>query len=163
MAPVFFVSVLNVMAAGVGSKTRLTQYRLDASDTQVNENTVDCAIARPNDSGEVLNEILEIGAISGVAEAGLGLEIKKSGRTTGLTTGTIQQVDVSARVNFGANRMALFTDQVMAGAMSQGGDSGSVVLDQHNNIVGLLFAGSVTTTIINRIQNVFSSLDVSLV
>jgi len=28
--------------------------------------------------------------------------------------------------------------------------------------VGLLFAGSDTTTIMNRIQNVFSALDVSL-
>jgi hypothetical protein len=159
----FFAAVLNTMAALVRSKTRMKQYRLDTSDTENNENTVDCAIARPNTTGDVRNEILDIGAISGVAEAVLGLDVKKSGRTTGLTTGAIQQVDVSVRVNFGVNRVALFTDQVMAGSMSQGGDSGSVVLDQQNNIVGLLFAGSPTTTIINRIQNVFSSLDVSLV
>jgi hypothetical protein len=50
----------------------------------------------------------------------------------------------------------------MAGAMSQGGDSGSAVLDEENNLVGLLFAGSDTTTIINRIQNVFSALDITL-
>ena len=46
--------------------------------------------------------------------------------------------------------------------MSQGGDSGSAVLDQNNHLVGLLFAGSDSSTIINRIENVFSVLGVSL-
>jgi hypothetical protein len=50
----------------------------------------------------------------------------------------------------------------MAGAMSQGGDSGSAVLDNNNNLLGLLFAGSETSTIINRIENVFSALGLSL-
>jgi hypothetical protein len=50
----------------------------------------------------------------------------------------------------------------MAGAMSQGGDSGSAVLADNNHLVGLLFAGSDTTTVINRIQNVFSALGVSV-
>ena len=35
-------------------------------------------------------------------------------------------------------------------------------LDDNNNLVGLLFAGSDTSTIMNRIQNVFSELGVSL-
>jgi hypothetical protein len=46
--------------------------------------------------------------------------------------------------------------------MSQGGDSGSAVLDDQNRLVGLLFAGSSNSTIINRIQNVFTALGVSL-
>jgi hypothetical protein len=50
----------------------------------------------------------------------------------------------------------------MGGAMSEGGDSGSALLDTDNNLVGLLFAGSDTTTIFNRIQNVFSALGVGL-
>ena len=58
--------------------------------------------------------------------------------------------------------MAVFTDQLLAGAMSQGGDSGSAVLDDNNRLTGLLFAGSDTTTIINRIENVFSALGISL-
>ena len=55
-----------------------------------------------------------------------------------------------------------FSDQLMAGAMSQGGDSGSAVLTEDNQLVGLLFAGSETTTIINRIEHVFAALGVSL-
>jgi len=50
----------------------------------------------------------------------------------------------------------------LAAAMSQGGDSGSAVLDDRNNLVGLLFAGSDNSTIMNRIENVFSALGLSL-
>jgi hypothetical protein len=71
-------------------------------------------------------------------------------------------VDVTANVQYGAGRTALFTDQLMAGPMSQGGDSGSAVLDESNRLVGLLFAGSDNSTVINRIGNVFSALGVSV-
>jgi hypothetical protein len=90
------------------------------------------------------------------------MAVRKSGRTTAITTGEIQQVDVTVDVDYGSGRTARFTDQLLAGAMSQGGDSGSAVLDADKNLVGLLFAGSDTTTIINRIENVFSALQVHL-
>lgn len=131
-------------------------------DFDVPENLVDAAIAKPNNVDDVKNEIFEIGAIAGVNEACFNMEVKKSGRTTGLTSGVIEQIDVTSRVNYGTNKIATFTDQVMAGSISQGGDSGSAVLDNDNNVVGLLFAGSDTTTLINRIEHVFEILEVSL-
>ncbi|MCC5929666.1 MAG: hypothetical protein JJU28_10505 [Cyclobacteriaceae bacterium] len=150
-------SILNSAASLSGSGVRLKPFRI-----QNFENKVDCAIAKPINDADVLPEILQIGNIQGLAEGTLGMAIKKSGRTTGFTTGIIQQIDVSVRVNFGANRIALFTDQLLAGGMSQGGDSGSVVLNDNNQMVGLLFAGSTNTTICNRIQNVFDSLNLEL-
>jgi len=129
----------------------------------VEDNLVDAAIAEPVDENVVVNEILNIGTIQGVAEGALGMSVKKSGRTTGLTTGVIQQIDVTVRVSYGPNKTAVFVDQLMTGNISQGGDSGSAVLSDENKLVGLLFAGSNTTTIINRIQNVFQALQVSLV
>jgi hypothetical protein len=126
-------------------------------------NLADCAIAGPVLPDDYLDEILKVGIIKGIAEGNLGMKIKKSGRTTGLTSGSIEQVDVTVRVNFGAGRTALFVDQLIAGAMSEGGDSGSVILDRENQAVGLLFAGSANSTIINRIENVFSLLDITLV
>jgi hypothetical protein len=126
-------------------------------------NLVDCAIAGPVNTDDCLNEILKIGKITGTAEGMLGMKIKKSGRTTGLTSGSIEQTDVTVRVNFGAGRTAIFRDQFIAGAMSQGGDSGSVVLDRDNKAVGLLFAGSANSTIINRIRNVFELLEIDLI
>ena len=138
------------------------RFRTGGGYQQPAENLVDAAIARPLNPDDVKDEILNIGVPQAVVEAELGMAIRKSGRTTGFTTGEIQQVDVTVNVQYGEGRIATFTDQLMAGAMSQGGDSGSAVLDEHNNLVGLLFAGSDTSTILNRIQNVFSELGVSL-
>jgi hypothetical protein len=149
--------LLNSIAKAIGSDVRL-----HAVSTRAEENLVDAAIARPLNEEDVSTEILEIGTINDLIQGELGMAIKKSGRTTGLTTGEIVQVDVTVNVQYGAGRIARFTDQLMAGPMSQGGDSGSAVLDNNNNLVGLLFAGSDTSTIISRIDNVFSALGLSL-
>lgn len=156
----FASAVIGLFNAGCGVIGSRTRYRIVRP--QMESNLVDCAIARPLNPDDLSPEILEIGEISGTAEATLGLPIQKSGRTTGLTQGQIDQIDVTVNVQFGAGRIAQFTDQLMAGPMSQGGDSGSAVLDMDRNLVGLLFAGSDSTTIMNRIQNVFSELNVSL-
>ncbi len=154
----FTAAVLNTLAALTGSKTRLQA----VLKPKTAENLVDCALAEPLDKNDVLDEIFKIGKIAGVTEATLNMNVKKSGRTTGLTTGSITQIDVTSRVSYGTNKTALFVDQLMAGAMSAGGDSGSVILTDDNKLIGLLFAGSSNTTIFNRIQNVFSALEVVL-
>jgi hypothetical protein len=151
------VSILNGIARILGSSTRLKSI-----STQQLDNLVDAAIARPLNEEDVLPEILNIGAVTETASAQLGTAVKKSGRTTGFTVGEIIQVDVTVDVQYGTNLVARFTDQLMAGAMSQGGDSGSAVLDDQDRLVGLLFAGSDQTTIINRIEHVFDSLNLTL-
>lgn len=151
------ISVFNLGCRAMNSNTR---YRV--TNIQAVDNLVDAAIARPLNPADIKDEILNIGPIQGTVQGELGMAVKKSGRTTGFTTGEIQQVDVTANVQYGAGQIALFTDQLLAGAMSQGGDSGSAVLDDDNRLTGLLFAGSDTTTIINRIENVFSALGISL-
>ncbi len=152
------LSLFNFIARLSGSSTRMFSRNISQK-----VNLVDCAIAEPLYESDVINEILQAGIINGASDGELGMKLKKSGRTTGLTTGTIEQVDVSVRVNFGLNRTALFSDQLIAGPMSQGGDSGSIVLSDDNQAIGLLFAGSTNTTVINRIQNVFQLLDVNLI
>lgn len=149
-------AALNWLAKLVGS-----QARLRAVSTAQTDNLVDCALAKPLDASYVTGDILDLGGIKGVGQAKLGDAVIKSGRTTGLTRGEITQVDVTADVAFGTT-VARFTDQLMAGPMSQGGDSGSAVLDEQNNIVGLLFAGSDSNTLFNRIENVFSALKVGV-
>lgn len=149
------IAALNMLCRAIGSNTRYQVVTLDTED-----NLVDAAIATPLETTMVADEILDIGIIQGVAEADLGSAVKKSGRTTGLTTGEILQVDVTSDVDYGGGRTARFRDQLLAGPMSQGGDSGSAVLDDGDNLVGLLFAGSDNTTIINRISHVFSALGV---
>ena len=149
--------MLNGLARVIGSNTRL-----QAIKTQASPNLVDAAIARPLDDNDVSPEILNIGAIEGSGSAELGMAIQKMGRTTGFTQGDIQQVDVTVNVQYGAGKIAQFSDQLLAGPMSAGGDSGSAILDENRNIVGLLFAGSEQSTIINRIEHVFSALNLSL-
>ena len=151
------IAVLNAGCWMIGSKTRYRSVNIQAT-----ENRVDAAIARPLEPALVKNEILEIGTISGLGSGSLGAAIKKSGRTTGLTTGEVMQVDVTVNVQYGPGRVAQFTDQLLAGPMSQGGDSGSAVLDNSNRLIGLLFAGSENSTIINRIEHVFSELRLTL-
>ncbi|HET7377659.1 MAG TPA: hypothetical protein VFK30_13180 [Anaerolineae bacterium] len=129
---------------------------------QAGSNTIDCAIAKPVNPGIVSATILNIGLPIGTGSATLGLAVQKSGRTTGYTTGQITQIDVTAVVDYDG-KSATFRNQLLAGAMSAGGDSGSAVLDMNKRVVALLFAGSSTTTLMNPIQPVLDALQVQLV
>ncbi len=139
-------------------------------------NTVDCAMAAPMEgpgfgggdryantvSNFIDKTITGIGTPAGYIEPMPGMTVKKSGRTTGVTTGDISQVEVTARVNMGDGKMAIFTDQFMVQTkgFSAPGDSGSVILDKNNALVGLLFAGSddPPVTLGNRWINVKNAL-----
>jgi len=151
------VNILNPVARLVGSRHRLRAFQQDPE-----MNLVDAAIARPISADLVSKRILEIGEPQGINEGVLGLKVRKSGRTTGLTSDEITQVYVTVQVSYGAGKVAVFTDQLLTGAMCAGGDSGSVVVDGANHVIGLLFAGSKSATIINRIQNVVEALGVDV-
>ena len=133
-----------------------------AYQTSPGENLVDAALARPLDSAQFSNEILKIGTPKGVASATLGTSVQKTGRTTGFTQGRITQIEVTTSVDYNG-RTATFTGQLMATGMSEGGDSGSAVLDDDKNIVGLLYAGSPRATLINPIQTVLDLLNIEIV
>ncbi len=147
---------LNSIAGAFGSS-----HQLQAVKQTEGVNRVDAALARPLAPDLVSNEILDIGVPTGLGTATLGTTVQKSGRTTGHTQGTIAQIDATVRVNYNGPT-AVFTGQLVAGPMSQPGDSGSAVLDMDGAVVGLLFAGSEATTIINPIDEVFSALNVEL-
>lgn len=148
----------NLIARFTGSK-----HRVEAtwSDPQA-VNRVDAAIAQPLQDQDVLDEIYEIGAIKGTVPAELGMNVRKSGRTTGLTTGQIIVLDATVKVQYGA-RSAQFEDQIVSTAMSQPGDSGSLLVAGEALLaVGLLFAGSDQATIFNPIEAVLDCLGVEL-
>ncbi len=121
-------------------------------------NLVDCAAAQPLQNELVVPEILGIGKVQGVTAPSLGMNVKKSGRTTGLTYGQVRAVNVIANVSYGRNRVLRFEKQILTTRISSPGDSGSLVLDEQNRAVGLLFAGSDTSTILNPIQTVLDLL-----
>lgn len=150
-------TALNLVASASGSSTRVQAVR-----TQQVENKVDAALARPLAPELVSPEILGIGLPRGVRQGTLGTQVQKSGRTTGVTSGRITQVDVTVNVDYLGENVT-FTGQFMATGMSLGGDSGSAVLDMDRYVVGLLFAGSNVATLINPIQLVLSALNVEVV
>jgi len=139
-----------------GEQTKVT------SINQPGDNHVDCALAKPLSPDLVTPEILQIGKPTGVGTATLGTAVQKFGRTTSYTQSQITQVDVTAQVDYGGP-IATFRGQLMAGAMSQGGDSGSAVLNDQKQVIGLLYAGSDTTTLFNPIQDVLTALNVEIV
>ena len=148
----------NLIARVIGSKHRLETFQQDPGAT----NRVDAAVARPLVDSDVSDEVLEIGRPAGVAPVTLGMAVRKSGRTTGLTSGQITVIETTVDVDYGG-KTARFEGQILSGAMSQGGDSGSLLVTAAGlQAVGLLFAGSAQTTIYNPISAVLEALGVVL-
>lgn len=153
-------SFLNALASVFNRTSRLRAY-----STEALTNLVDAALAKPIVDSDVSERIRGIGRVSNIDEATLGMEVQKQGRTTGLTKGLIEQIDVTTQVSYGTGKTAIFTDQLIitssSGSFSQPGDSGSAVLSG-SKLIGLLFAGSDTVTVVNRIQNVFEALNCNI-
>jgi hypothetical protein len=151
--------------AGVATRVlRLfkANYRIQPLRENEEANLVDCAIAMPKSDDLITSTVMELGEITGTAEVEIGQRLRKSGRTTGLTAGWVRSTDLTIQVDMGNGSIGVFEDQIMSDMQSKPGDSSSVVLDEENRAVGLLFAGSDTMTIINRFSNVMELLDVSL-
>jgi hypothetical protein len=149
-------------------------------------NTIDAAIAQsttaqlgnstPTDDGygapssEIFGDANHDGWFDNVP-ALLGLDVQKYGRTTELTAGQITGINASVEVCYEVLyifclKSAIFVDQLIIepGEFSGGGDSGSLIVtnDGVKNPVALLFAGSSTQTIANRIDRVLLQFGVSI-
>lgn len=128
------------------------------------QNFVDAAIAE----GQFHNldrEIYWIGYVKGWEAKNkikVGMRVQKTGRSTNYTTARILAINATVDVNYSAGRVARFKDQIITTSFSAGGDSGSLVTTMDNAAVGLLFAGSSSSTIINQIENVRSLLQIEI-
>lgn len=152
-----YASLGNFLAGLAGSSHRVEVVKINQAAT----NLVDAALARPLDDSQIVDEILEIGTVSGTASAYLGMPVRKSGRTTEFTTGEITVVNSTVTVSYGIGRTATFENQIVTTAMSQGGDSGSLLVSGNElQAVGLLFAGSDQSTIHSPIQAVLDCLEI---
>jgi hypothetical protein len=124
-------------------------------------NEVDCAIAKVKDppNRNVTRRVQGIGMPSAVAEAKVPQAVRKSGRTTQLTTGSILSDNATIRVRYGPGLQAVFVNQLQYTRMTQPGDSGSLIWDQKSRtVVGLHFAGSSSTSYGNKIKRVLALL-----
>ncbi len=127
-------------------------------------NTIDCAIALM-DTGRPTSVVQSGGytASSTVQSASVGLAVKKSGRTSGLTHGTIQAINVTINVGYSSG-VATFTGQIMTPAtFIRSGDSGSLmVTETGNNPVGLCFAGGSGGSFANPIGPVLQAFGATI-
>lgn len=125
--------------------------------------TVDVAWASP--TAQYDNVMTGVGVPEGTPrDPEVGDTIIKSGRTTGVTTGTVQQVDVTVEVNFGEAGTIRMENQFITSDMSDGGDSGSAGLHQDSlEPAGHLFAGSSSATVFNYASEVEAQTGLSIV
>jgi hypothetical protein len=113
--------------------------------------------------------IVDIGAFNGTKPATLGMAVRKRGRTTGLTHGSVDGLALTVNVDYGdglgvhtlTDQVSIATDTAQNPLFSDHGDSGSVIVDSTGAVVALLFAGAGTNTVGNPIASVLSELDVS--
>jgi hypothetical protein len=100
------------------------------------------------------------------------MAVQKSGRTTGHTTGAVAATNATIFVRYdatcgGGRGFARFANQIRVtpGTFSGAGDSGSLVVDTSTppRAVGLLFAGSSSSTFANPIDGVLGAFGVTLV
>ncbi|GBF32823.1 hypothetical protein DCCM_1019 [Desulfocucumis palustris] len=151
--------------AGVGNALiRLVRpnYRMKLVKFYNTPNIIDAALARPVDPGLVEDDILEIGRVEGLKTVTIEDRVNKSGRSSGLSSGEVTALGVTLQVQLNDEEFGLFSDQVVCDMRSQGGDSGSLVLDDSRRAVGLLFAGSDNFTVFNHINNVLSALEAKI-
>src|SRR5215831_19309673 len=117
--------------------------------------------------------ILDVGIPSSTeATPAVGMGVAKSGRTTGLSCATIGSISTNVLVVYrrhcglGKKLRIIYLNQVVVNGstFSAAGDSGSLIVTQAEaRPVGLLFAGSSTTTIANPISDVTKAFGVSVV
>ncbi len=115
-----------------------------------NPNFVDAAIAKLLGGQTHQTEIPRIGKITDFVRkesVELGSNCQKFGRTTGYTRGKIFSIRLSIWVKYSAKgKEAFFKDQFLiiptdGSSFVKGGDSGSLVADDENRAIGLIFAG----------------------
>jgi len=126
---------------------------------------VDAATAQPSGQRLLFKDVLEIGLVEASSRAALGMSVRKSGRTSGLTAGIVTDVSADVDVNGYPNGTQSFRNQIViegTGEISVPGDSGSVWVDDANQVVGLNFAGSTKRAIANHIDAVLTALDINL-
>jgi hypothetical protein len=98
------------------------------------------------------------------------MSVRKRGRTTGLTYGSVDGIAATVNVDYGdgigqhtlSNQVSIKADTTKNALFSDHGDSGSVIVDDQGYVIGLLFAGAGAGTVANPIAAVLSELNVSM-
>lgn len=139
----------------------------DLLATVLRAGTLDATIAAPVDPSFVSRSIIGGGpAVFGIADAGIGMQVQKTGRTTGMTRGIVDLIDYDS--GHSGSRSDLWIDG--AGAdFSDAGDSGALYVEldasadalAFRRVVGLHWGGAGNDGVGHPIRAVFDDLRVT--
>jgi hypothetical protein len=115
---------------------------------------VDAAAAKLNSGIGHKLELNDLGKVTGTAAAKLDEQVSKSGRTSGVTAGTVKDLDFAAKVG-----NLWFLHQIAVTRFSEGGDSGSLVVNDQLEAIGLLKGANSVYSVVNPIAAVLAQLD----
>ena len=128
---------------------------------------VDCAVAQLDQdivneviSGNTLNDVVGIGTLAGVEQAVCFEAVRKRGRTTELTTGTV--VDI---IFENSQILVHPTDPGPNPTFAARGDSGAVIVNANDRVIGLLWATDAATRtkgVANHIGEVMREMDITI-
>jgi hypothetical protein len=129
-------------------------------------NYADAAIAAIDPGVEGLSgwEFGETGdyQVSGTTTVVPGDTVRKSGRTTNVTEGTVNVTNAAGWVQYDTNEWAYFDDLIVVPQPFSGaGDSGSAV-DKDGSFVGLVFAVGDTLSIVCKANYIIDGLGISV-
>jgi hypothetical protein len=131
------------------------------------KNYADAAIAKITITDYLVGEVLggdnqNTYTISGTIEVSIGDSVRKSGRTTGVTTNTVFDTSATVKVWYTQSKWAVFYDQILVNQpFIDSGDSGSPV-DKDGKFVGLVFAGSSSTAVVCKAKYIISGLGITI-
>jgi hypothetical protein len=136
----------------IGTLSRVVPISLNSN------NEVDCALATCAYS-DLDRNVFEIGKPEHVAIGNVGDTVRKSGATSGLTTGVIVSTYATIRVKEDGGT-AIFVGQLQLSPMIDFGDSGSLIWLQNSlTVIGLAFSRDDTYSYANHISRVLDFLN----
>ena len=134
---------------------------LEWSGFLADSNLMDAAIASL--TVDARPELLGLGPYNAIAEPTIGMEVAKSGRSSGVTQGTILYLDAVIQVDYGLPAPFTFEGQVATTPMLIPGDSGSALVRRSDIAVACLgFAGSNLMSFHTPISRIMTRFGLSL-
>lgn len=116
--------------------------------------SVDCAVASIRNSRAAEAKIEQIGKVKGTTSATLGMQVRKRGRTTGLTYGIVDGLHATVQINYPdpigtitlTDQITIVPDPKKSAVWTEEGDSGSAIVmaesDDEVYVVGLHVSGN---------------------
>lgn len=91
--------------------------------------------------------------------AKVGQNVRKCGKTTGLTYGEIRSINCTVNISREKKELDIYRKQILTTKMTEDGDSGSVLVNDEGTVIGLLFGGNnIDLSVANHIPLIIEAI-----